>query len=69
MKIGVKPEREYLQPVEKIWLLGGEEGSVPQSETEIPRDLGKKGAPHRLHPFFMLKAGATFYSFVKIKVA
>jgi hypothetical protein len=58
MKIGVKPEHEYFQPVErKIWLLGGEQGSVPQAEAEIPRDLGTKGAPHRLHPFFVPNVG------------
>ncbi len=43
MKIGVKPEREFSRPVErKIWLLGGEQGSVPQSEAEIPRDSEKR---------------------------
>ncbi len=61
MKIGDKPEREFSRPVErKIWLLGGEQGSVLQSEAEIPRDLGKKGAPHRLHPFFCAEGGPLF---------
>jgi hypothetical protein len=43
MTIGVKPEHEFSRPVErKIWLLGGEQGSVPQSEAEIPRDSEKR---------------------------
>ena len=63
MKIGVKPEREFFRPVErKIWFLGGEQGSVPQSEAEIPRDSEKRVRHTGCTLFFVLKAGAKFYS-------
>jgi hypothetical protein len=43
MKIGVKREREFSRPVErKIRLFGGQQGSVPQSESEIPGDSEKR---------------------------
>ena len=42
MKIGVKRELEFSRPVErKMRLLDGEQGSVPQSEAEIPGDSEK----------------------------
>ena len=60
MKIGVKPEREFFRPVErKIWLLGGEQGSVPQSEAEIPRDSEKRVRHTGRTLFFMPRLGAS----------
>jgi hypothetical protein len=53
MKIGVKPEREFSRPVErKIWLLGGEQGSVSQPKAEIPRN-SEKGCATQAAPFFL----------------
>jgi len=59
MKIGVKPEREFSRPVEKkIWFLGGEQGSVPQSEAEIPRDSAKRVRHTGCTLFFVSRLGA-----------
>jgi len=59
MKIGVKPEREFFRPVErKIWFLGGEQGSVPQSEAEIPRDSAKRVRHTGCTLFFVPRLGA-----------
>jgi len=58
MKIGVKPEREFSRPVErKIWLLGGEQGSVPQSEAEIPKDSEKRVRHTGCTLFFVPRLG------------
>ena len=61
MKIGVKSEREFSRPVErKIWLLGGEQGSVPQSEAEIPRDSEKRVRHTGRTLFFVPRLGHIF---------